>query len=316
MILFCLELVGGLVYLLLGGDLLVRGALALAKRASAPPMLVGLTVVAFGTSAPELVVSVTAVLSGHGTIAIGNVVGSNVANVLAVLGAPALIYPMACAQPTGRRHGAIMLGATGVFVALCFAGPLTLPHGGLLLILLAAFLLAAQRESAGPTIEAAEELQRVLGLPQGGGRIALFIALGIVTLPLGSKLVVSGSVGIATELNIPEAAIALSIVAFGTSLPELSTTMVAAFYRSADVAVGNVIGSNIMNLLGIMGVTSLLAAVPVPARLLHFDLWVMTATTLLLAVYLWGRRSVGRRSGAAFLLAYSGYVYSIFATRL
>lgn len=316
MILLCLELLGGLVYLLLGGDLLVRGALALAKRTSAPPLLVGLTVVAFGTSAPELVVSVTAALSGHAAIAIGNVVGSNVANVLAVLGAPALIHPIVCDQPTGRRHAAIVVAVTAVFVALCFAGPLALPHAVLLLALLAAFLFAARRDATGPTAEAAEELQRVLGLPQGRGRIALFVALGVAILPIGSELVVSGAAGIATELRVPESAIALSVVAFGTSLPELSTTLVAAFYRSADVAVGNVIGSNIMNLLAIMGVTALLAPVGIPPGLLYFDLWVMLATTLLLALYLWTRRSIGRGSGAVFLLAYAVYIGSVFGPRL
>jgi len=315
MILFGLELLGGLVYLLLGGDLLVRGALALAKRASAPPMLVGLTVVAFGTSAPELMVSVTAALSGHGVIAIGNVVGSNIANVLAVLGVPALIHPMACDQPAGRRHAVIMVVVTAVFLALCWAGPLSVPHALLLLVLLGAFLIAARREATGPSAEAVDELQRVLGLPRGGGRIGLFLVLGVVILPLGSELVVNGAVGIAAALDVPEAAVALSIVAFGTSLPEFSTTLVAAFYRSADVAVGNVIGSNIMNLLAIMGITTLLAPVPVPAGMLGFDLWVMLGTALLLAAYLWQRRSIGRPDGGAFLLGYAIYLAAVFAAR-
>lgn len=313
MILLGVELAGGLIYLLVGGDLLVRGALAFARRLSIPPVVVGLTIVAIGTSAPELFISFTAALSGHASLAIGNVVGSNIANVLLVLGVPALIYPIACAQPSARRHAAMMLGLTFVFIALCLFGTLSLWHGAVLLALLSSGLwVSVARDPRGTATEAEEELERVLGLPGSRAMIALFIGLGLVTLPLGADLAIDGASGIALELGVSEGTIGLTLVAFGTSLPELSTTLLAAYHRSAAVAIGNVIGSNIMNLALIMGLTAVVVPIPVPGPMLAVDAWVMLLTSVLLGAFVWGGMILGRGWGLLYLLGYVAYIASVF----
>jgi cation:H+ antiporter len=311
-----LELFGGLVWLLLGGDLLVRGAVSLAKRLRIPPMIVGLTIVGFGTSAPELFISVGAVFKGHPDLALGNVVGSNIANVLLVLGVPALIYPTLCNQPSLARDTALMVGISLLFAGLCFVGPLGALQGGFLLLLLVPILLRQARQSDGGGLaeETEEELERVLGLPTSGRMMALFIGLGLVALPLGANLLVEGAVGIAERAGVPSAVIGLSIVAVGTSLPELATTVVAALHRHSDLALGNVLGSNLFNILAIMGVTAVLAPapIPVPAEFLHFDLFVMLGTALLLGYFAWYQGSINRLSGAGLLFGYAAYIAALF----
>jgi cation:H+ antiporter len=311
--LLLLELLGGFVYLLLGGDLLVRGSVAWAEKSSISPLVIGLTVVAFGTSMPELVVAVDAALSGHSGIAIGNVVGSNVANVLLVLGIPALVYPMLSNQAQVGRHAVFMVGVSVVFIALCFAGPLGRLHGAVLLALLVlSFLLTARGGSLVPAVEAREELERVLGLPSRPWMIGFFLVLGVLSLPLGAHLAVHGAVGIARAANVTDAQIGLTVIAIGTSLPELGTTLVAALHRHSDVAIGNVIGSNVVNLLVIMGLTALLTDIPVPPPFLRLDLWVMLASSVLLAHFAWRRRAIGRAFGLTFLGVYVIYVWVLF----
>jgi K+-dependent Na+/Ca+ exchanger-like protein len=310
-----LELFGGLVYLLLAGDLLVRGAVALAEKARVPPMVVGLTIVAFGTSAPELCVSVGAALTGHAGIAIGNVVGSNIANVLLVLGLPAVIFPTLCNQRTVTRHCTIVVLASVLFAIFCLLGPLGRIQGAVMLVLMGGVLLFSAREARGAPggEEAAEELERVLGLPHRKRMIALFLALGVVGLPLGADLVVEGAVEIAHTLGISEAVIGLSVIAIGTSLPELATTLVAAFHRHADVAVGTVLGSNVFNILAIMGTTAFVSPAPlaVPPSVLRFDLIVMVATALILLHFARTGR-IGRGWGAALVTVYALYLVLLF----
>ncbi len=311
-----LELFGGLVWLLLGGDLLVRGAVSLAKRLRIPPMIVGLTIVGFGTSAPELFISVGAVFKGHPDLALGNVVGSNIANVLLVLGVPALIYPTLCNQPSLARDTALMVGISVLFAGLCFVGPLGALQGGFLLLLLVPILLRQARQSNGGGLaqEAEEELERVLGLPTSGRMMALFIGLGLVALPLGANLLVEGAVGLAERAGVPSSVIGLSIVAIGTSLPELATTVVAALHRHSDLALGNVLGSNLFNILAIMGATAVLAPapIPVPEEFLHFDLIVMLGAALLLGYFAWFQGSINRMSGAGLLAGYVFYIAALF----
>jgi cation:H+ antiporter len=311
-----LELFGGLVYLLLAGDLLVRGAISLAKRAEIPPMVVGLTIVAFGTSAPELFVAVGAVLTGHPDLALGNVVGSNIANVLVVLGVPALIYPTLCNQPSIGRDTALVLGISLLFTALCFAGPLGRVQGGLLTVTLLLILVRQTRQASegGLQGEAEEELQRVLGLPTRGPMIALFIGLGMLGLPLGAHLMLEGAVAVAELAGVPEAAIGLSVVALGTSLPELATTVVAALHRHSDLALGNVLGSNLFNLLAIMGVAAIVSPspIPVPEGFLGFDLPVMIGAALALGYFTWIRGAITRSSGATLLGGYAAYIAVLF----
>ena len=311
-----LELFGGLVYLLLAGDLLVRGSVALARRAGIPPMIVGLTSVAFGTSAPELFISVGAVFKGHADLALGNVVGSNIANVLLVLGVPALIYPTLCNQESLGRDAALVVAISLLFTALCFGGPLGRLQGGLLLLLLVPVLVRQARQSNGRGLqeEAEEELQRVLGLPARGHMIALFLGLGMLGLPLGANLLIEGAVAVAEYAGVPSSVVGLSVVAIGTSLPELATTVVAALHRHADLALGNVLGSNLFNILAIMGVAAVVSPAPiaVPPDILRFDIFVMLAAAFTLGYFAWVKGSIDRPSGAGLLAGYAAYITVLF----
>jgi cation:H+ antiporter len=309
-----IKLFGGLTYLLMAGDLLVRGALALARKARIPPMIVGMTVVAFGTSAPELFVSVSAALQGMPGIALGNVVGSNIANVLLVIGLPVLIYAMDCDQPSASRDGSLMLGVSVLFAVLCAVGPLGLAQGALLLVGLAAYLVLALRSGQLDVDELDTKVVRVLGLPSQKRMIALFFVLGLAGLQLGAKLTIDGVVAIAERAAVPESVVALTAVAFGTSLPELATTLMAAFQRQSDVALGNVLGSNVFNLLAILGVTIFASQEPiaVPASILHFDVPVMLSSAFLLAVFTWTGRPIGGRVGALLLIGYVVYIATLF----
>lgn len=310
MMLDLLMIAGGLVLLVLAGDALVKGAVNLSLRLGVPALIVGLTVVAFGTSAPELLVSVEAVLDHAPALALGNVVGSNIANILLVLGVPALI----AAVPVSREltHDfLLMMSASLLFVALAFLGPFGWPHGLALLAGLAAMLwnsyarARAHRACAEPDLEGAEPGASWL-------KIALFLAGGLVGLPLGANLLVTGAVSVASALGVSEAVIGLTLVAVGTSLPELATTVAAAFRRQAGVAMGNVIGSNIFNLLGIIGIASLVGPIPVPPSMLRGDLWVMLAVSALLGVFVLRGRSIGRLAGAALIALYVLYVVHLF----
>lgn len=302
----------GLVILLLAGDSLVRGAVNLSLRIGVSPLIVSLSVVAFGTSAPELLISVEAILDDAPGLALGNVVGSNIANVLLVLGVPAIISGLAMTETDSGRSYLTMLGGSALFAALCFAAPLTWWHG---LILLAALGLTlwdaardARRKNGAPDPEDLDGAEP--GMP--GWRIALFVVLGLVGLPLGANLLVDNAIQIAAALGVSDTVIGLSLVAIGTSLPELATTVMAAMRKQAEVAVGNVIGSNFFNLLGIIGVAVMFGAIPVEASVLRMDLWVMLACSLLLAPFVLLRRDIGRLVGLGFCGLYAAYLVTIF----
>ena len=308
-----LKLFGGFVYLLMGGDLLVRGALGLARESKIPPMIVGLTVVAMGTSAPELMVSTMSALSGFPGIAVGNVVGSNVANVLLVLGVPVLIHPIVCDQVGLGKQASLMVAVSVLFLLMCAFGSITFFGGVLLVFLLVVFLILATRGTALlPMDDAEEELERVLGLPSYKSSISLFIVLGAVMLPLGADLVVDGAAGLAAGWGVSEAVIGLSLIALGTSLPELSTTVIAALHKSSDVAIGNVIGSNMFNILAILGITALLTEIPVDPMFLRFDLWVMFACTVMLWLFVLTKTTIRKPAGVLFLAGYLGYMYTLY----
>ncbi|MDA7772855.1 calcium/sodium antiporter [Pseudomonadales bacterium] len=308
-----LKLFGGFVYLLMGGDLLVRGALGLARESKIPPMIVGLTVVAMGTSAPELMVSTMSALSGFPGIAVGNVVGSNVANVLLVLGVPVLIHPIVCDQEGLGKQASLMVAVSVLFLLMCAFGSITFFGGVLLVFLLVVFLILATRGTALLPIEdAEEELERVLGLPSYKSSIILFIVLGAVMLPLGADLVVDGAAGLAAGWGVSEAVIGLSLIALGTSLPELSTTVIAALHKSSDVAIGNVIGSNMFNILAILGITALLTEIPVDPMFFRFDLWVMFACTVMLWLFVLTKTTIRKPAGVLFLAGYLGYMYTLY----
>jgi len=308
-----LKLFGGFVYLLMGGELLVRGALGLSKESNIPPVVVGMTVVAMGTSAPELMVSTFSALSGYPEIAIGNVIGSNIANVLLVLGVPVLIYPIACNQEGLSKQASLMIAVSLMFIIMCVFQPITFVEGLLLVTVLFGFLIAATRGSSLiPLDDPEEEMDRGLGLPTYPSTITLFIVLGAISLPLGADLVVEGGVGLASTWGVSEAVIGLSLIALGTSLPELSTTVVAALHKSSDVAIGNVIGSNLFNILAILGITALLTDIPVDPMFLRFDVWVMFFASVLLWVFVISKATIGRVWGGVFLTGYFSYLAMIY----
>ena len=302
----------GLGLLLVAGDLLVKGAVNLSLRLGIPALIVSLTVVAFGTSAPELLVSVQAILRGSPGIALGNVVGSNTANVLLVLGLPAIVSGIAAGMGS-RKSYVQMLAATALFIALCFLGPLTRWHGLILLAALAAMLVWAARAAlahrgsgAATDVEGADP-----ELP--GWKIAGSLVLGLAGLPLGADLLIRGATTIARDFGLSDEIIGLTLVALGTSLPELATTLVAAWRRQTDVVMGNVIGSNMFNLLGIIGIAVLVGPIPVDPQMLRFDLWVMAAAALVLAPFVMRGWRMGRRWGLVLSALYAVYIALVLA---
>ena len=317
-----LTLAAGIALLLLCGDILVRGSVALAVRLGIPSLVIGLTIVAFGTSAPELVVSLRAALSGAPGIAIGNVVGSNIANVLLVLGLPALISATDTNQPFIKRNTLYVIGASLIFIGLCNTGPLSFWHGAVLFALMVAFLVESGRRAAQRSVEARslsdetiELIDGVSGLPGRVWLVSGFIMAGLIGLPLGAHLTVSSASEIAGEFGISQAAIGLTVIALGTSLPELATTVSAAYRGHCGLAIGNVLGSNLFNILAIMGLTAMVAPVPVPDIMVRVDLWVMLAAALAITPFVIGRKNITRAPGLIFVACYLLYVVFVFMPR-
>jgi len=300
-----LLIAAGLVALVAGGEALVRGAVAIARRAGLSPMVIGLTLVGFGTSTPELLTSLQAAFAGAPGIALGNVVGSNIANVLLILGVAAMIAPVAVDPRALRRDGLALALATALAVGLVVAAPvLGRVAGALLLAGLVLFLTATLRRP--PDVpEAADFVPDAV--PVRVGVAVLQFAGGLAVTLLGARLLVQGAVGLAEAAGLSPTVIGLTIVAVGTSLPELVTSAVAARRGASEVALGNVIGSNIFNLLGILGATALVHPLAIPARIAAADIWIMaTATAALIVVAATGAR-VSRREGAGLLAAFAAY---------
>ncbi|MBV6657041.1 MAG: calcium/sodium antiporter [Devosiaceae bacterium] len=301
----------GLAGLVVAGDFLVRGAVGLAERFGIPPLIIGLTIVALGTSAPELVVSIQAAFDGVADIAVGNVVGSNIANVLLVLGVPALIAAIPCDQQGLKRSTFFMLGVSVLFIALAFSGTLVLWHGAVLLAALVVFLYGSYRTAVatGDTGDAElETIDGVEGVPHSLWAALGFLAIGVIGLPFAADATVDSATAIARTLGVPEVVIGLTIIAIGTSLPELVTTVVAALKGQSDVGVGNVIGSNIFNILFILGTTAVITPIPIAEQIVRFDIWVMLGASLLLLPFILAKRSIGRVAGIGFLVAYALYL--------
>lgn len=298
----------GLVLLVFAGDMLVRGAVNLALRLGIPALIVSLTIVSFGTSAPELFIAVGAVLEGAPGIAIGNVVGSNTANILLVLGVPALFFGISTRYCNTGRSYLFMMIASLWFIALSYFGPLTWVHGLLMLGVLTAILLDQARAARAHVLAGPDDSVEGADPSMPWWRIFLYLSLGLAGLPLGAHFLVNSAVNIATDLGVSETVIGLTLVAVGTSLPELATTIAAAMRRQADVALGNVIGSNMFNLLAIIGVASMFGDIPIEATFLNFDLWVMLAASVVLAPFVLMRFDMGRIVGLVFTALYIGYL--------
>lgn len=302
----------GIVLLTAGGEALIRGALAAAFRFGVSPLLSGLVIVGFGTSAPELVVSVDAALNQRPDIAIGNVVGSNIGNILLVLGLCAVISPMAVKPLALRRDAVTVVAASVLFLLLVAGSALARPDALVLLGALAAYLVWAYRTERYHAAPAGEmhraEAEELTAIPRSLLWTVLMVFGGLLLLIGGSRVLLVGAVGIAESFGMSEALIGLTLVAVGTSLPELAISVLAAIRRHADVAVGNILGSNIFNLLGILGISAILQPLPVPQRILQFDQWVMLATAVVLLLFLYTGRRLSRIEGAILLLGYLAYL--------
>ncbi len=300
-----LLLIAGLALLALAGDMLVRGAVSIAERLRIPPVIIGLTIVAFGTSAPELIVSLEAALAGAPGLAIGNVIGSNITNVTLVLGLPSVFVPLSMAERGVRTSLVFMIGVS--FVLILAAHDLTIDRlsGALLISLFAVYLTysaLAVRRDRQPDAGAGDG--KSLRLPLA----AILAVVGLGGLAYGGRLTIDGALGIADTLGLANSAIGLTIVALGTSLPELVAGLAAAFHRQAGIAIGNVIGSNIFNVLGVLGLTALIVPLDVDPALIHTDMWIMLATSAALVPLAFTTRRIGRVTGLLLTFGYVAYV--------
>lgn len=316
-----IEVIGGLVLLVVAGDILIRGAVSLAENFGLSKLVIGLTVVAFGTSAPELVVGIDAAIAGVPVMALGNVVGSNIANILLVIGLPAIFYPFACDSSEVKRNYYIMLIGSVLFIMLCATGPLTHFHATFLLIFLFAFLYSSYKDGKiDPTLaaderkiaeHAYEDLDELPETPLKTGRSALYILVGLAGLVYGAHILVEGAVVIAKSFEVSEAVIGLTVIAIGTSLPELVTAVMAARHGHGDVALGNIIGSNIFNLYAIMGSTAYVADIPIPESFMQVDLWVMVLSSAALIPFIQWKIRFSRVIGFAFTGGYIIYLVTL-----
>ncbi len=300
-----LYLAVGLAVLVWGAETLVRHSSSLATRLRVPQIVIGLTIVAFGTSAPELVVSTMASLDGKPDVALGNVVGSNIYNVLVVLGVSALITPLVISAQLVRIDVPVMVAVSLLMLFLALDGNFGALNGALLVGLLMAYTAFQIRQ--GRAEAAAEE-----ALPPSGSatRDVVLIVFGLLLLVAGSRALLEGAVGVARMLSISELVIGLTIVAVGTSLPETATSIVAALRGQRDIAVGNVVGSNVFNILGVLGVASLVApdGIPVPGASAVFDIPVMVAVAIACLPIFFARHTIARWQGAVFVTYYIIYV--------
>lgn len=309
-------LLAGVGLLTVGGEALIRGALAAARRLNVSPLLSGLVIVGFGTSSPELVVSVDAALSGSPDIAVGNVVGSNIANILLILGLSATITVLRVTPLSLRRDALMVITATLLFLVLAFGGGLGRLDAVICLLVLTAYLVWAYQTEKNQELPSAQlhqaEADEVQSVPRSVLWTLSAIGIGLLLLVGGSQILLTGAIGIAQRFGVSEALIGLTLVAVGTSLPELTVSVMAALRKHADVAVGNILGSNIFNILAILGISALVEPLPLAERIRTFDQWAMLGAAVLLVLFLLRKQQLTRVAGITFLLAYVAYVWVSF----
>ena len=300
----------GLICLFIGGEALVKGAASLARRLGLPELFIALTVVAFGTSSPELLISVKAAIEGHPDIALGNVIGSNIANILLIIGITALCVPIALTPRIGKFDLRAMLMMSFFLTFLVVKNVTLVPVlGGAFLVMLVLYILfsyfEAQRKGREEKVKEATEI----GV-QGSLLTEVFsLLVGMVFLVYGAQFFVDGSVEIARILGVSEAVIGVTLVAIGSSAPELVTSLIAAFKRHPEIALGNIIGSNIFNILGVLGAASLASPLSISPMFASVDIWVMAISATVFFVMLYTMQHFSRLMGLVFFLSYLGYVY-------
>lgn len=311
------QLIGGLIVLLVAGDALVSGAASLAIKFKISPLLIGLTIIAFGTSAPELFVSLEAAFKGTPGIAIGNVVGSNIANVLLVLGLPSIFFAMNADNEEVRKNLKVVMLASLVFAGLVLTGLLLWWHGAILFTGIILFLYFEAKKSKinrkNGEYDYSEIEDELDAAPKRGWKIAAFLIFGIIGLPLGAHYLVVGATDIARDFGISEATIGLTVVALGTSLPELAAVFSSVRRQESDLAIGNILGSNLFNMLAVMGLTAIVHPVAVPASIVNFDIWVMLAVTVLLYLVITQLKKISTIVGGGFMALYLLYIFTALA---
>ena len=307
----------GLILLLCGGEAVVRGSVSLAQRLGVSPLIVGLTIVGFGTSLPEMVVSVNAALIGSPGLVVGNVIGSNIANILLILGVAALISPFSIHPTAVQRDALVMIAATLIYFGLGMTGRIDVLHGTVMLLFIVGYIAFTFREdskvNSASTHSDCDKTEKLDGsaLPTLG--FFGLVIIGLILVVVGAEWLVTGSTELAMAFGVPEEVIGLSIIALGTSLPELATSIVAAYRGHTDLCVGNVLGSNIFNLFGITGVTALLIPLPFSQKIMQFDLWVLLIATIILLPFLLKHQKLYRLVGVFFLIAYISFIACQFA---
>lgn len=311
-----LMILSGLVLLFLGGEGLIKGAVSIARNFGLSKLLVSAVLVGFGTSMPEMTVSVSAAIKGAPDIAVGNVVGSNIANILLIVGIAAVIYPILIAGNAVKRDALIMIAASFTICMLALSGMIPFIAGVLMLAALIAYVFWAYRADKAAGLETVQHIEQDIEgeVPLSVLKASVFSFFGLILLVIGAYLLVEGAISIAQGFGISEAVIGLTIVAVGTSLPELATTLVAAFKKHGDVIIGNIVGSNIFNILAIMGVTAIISPIPVGEQIANFDVWIMLAAAVFLSIYLLRGLSIGRVSGLFMLLIYVIYTLWLYTT--
>lgn len=309
--------VAGLAMLFAGGEGILRGSVAIAERFQISTLLVSMVVVGFGTSAPELMVSVTAAIGGVPDIAVGNVVGSNIANILLILGVAALLKPIAASRRQIQRDAFAVLLASMLLVVFALNGGVDRNAGLGMIAILAAYLSFAyltERNHRRSSEVFRERLERDIGTHELSLQLALIFALaGLLLLAGGAYALVEGATAIAAHLGVSDAIVGLTIVAIGTSLPELATAIVAGYRGHADVVIGNVVGSNLFNILGILGVTAAITPIPIAGRIADIDVWIMLVVAVALSPVIWTRNKIGRLEGAVFLALYFVYIAWVYS---
>lgn len=313
-------IIGGLLLLFIGGEALIRGSVVISKRLGISPILIGVVIVGFGTSTPELLVSIKASLQGAPEIALGNVVGSNIANIMLIMALAALVTALPANDPAIRRDALVMLGASLLLLAVVPFGVITRPAGAVMLAAIVAYVVYSYRRDqqeralrAGGGEGVHEKEVHEFEGPKMSLPLSIGAALGgIVLLMLGADWLVKGATAIARQYGVPEAVIGLTLVAVGTSLPELAASIVGAVRKQTDVVIGNILGSNMYNILGILGVASILKPIPIAPQMGTFDIPVMLGVALITTVIIFTVKRFGRMSGVLALALYGTYVLWLF----
>jgi len=307
-----IKLAAGFVLLFVGGEVLVRGSVSLARRWQVSPFLIGATVIAFGTSAPELVVSLKAAYDDAMGIALGNIVGSNIANLLMILGMAALLAPVIVNRRAVMRDAMALAAATGLLTLFVVLGEISRWQGGLMFVLLALLIVYSywsERRRVTPSGELhAKEEAELQDVPHSMMTAVAFVITGLASVAFGAHLLVEAAIVVAGGIGMSEAVIGLTVVAVGSSLPELATTIVAAYRKHADVALGNVIGSSLFNILGILGLVSFIHPIAAPQEIADFDIWIMLGVTALVLTPVFAGMRINRPVGGLFVLLYAGFI--------